>query len=232
MPASAFAKGWRKIKRVFALLAAVLLLCQVPLALADNWYCPVCGRLNDSNFCPIDGTARPVDTQPVASYTQYAYVTGTLIMKLATRTGPSTKYDEPGSFLSAGKKVTVLSKAYDERNEIWWVQVEFTESGSTYRAYTGVKRFSGLNLNRIPEEQIIGSCTVNQSITGYYGPGYNYRAIGKKVPAGVQCDIYGYAYGGDSDFIQIEFYDQSQKRARRAWIPDWYADNYVMYYGF
>ncbi len=224
------------MKRMLALLAAALLLCQVPLALADSWYCPQCGRLNGSNYCPVDGTARPANTQTQSqtsgNYTQYVYVTGTLSMKLATRTGPGTQYDEPGSFLSAGKQVTVLSKAYDQRNEIWWVQVEFTASGATYRAYTGVKRFTGLNLNQIPEEKVIGTCSLNQSITGYYGPGYNYKAIGKKVPAGVSCKIYGYAYGGGSDFIQIEFYDSNQGRSRRAWIPDWYAVNYVMYYGF
>lgn len=224
------------MKRMLALLAAALLLCQIPLALADTWYCPQCGRKNDNNYCPVDGTKRPANTQPQqqtsGNYTQYAYVTGKLSMKLATRTGPGTQYDEPGSFLSAGKQVTVLSKAFDNRNDIWWVQVEFSESGSTYRAYTGVKRFSNLNLNLIPEEKIIGKCTLSQSVTGYYGPGYNYKAIGKKVPSGVKCDIYGYANGGGSDFIQIEFYDSNQGRTRRAWIPDWYADNYVMYYGF
>ena len=229
-------KGVYGMKRILALLVTALLLCQMPLALADTWYCPQCGRLNDNNFCPVDGTARPAgvqyQTQISGNYTQYAYVTATLSKKLATRTGPSTQYDEPGSFLSAGKQVTVLSKAYDDRNEIWWVQVEFKESGSTYRAYTGEQRFINLNLNQIPEEKLIGRCTLNQSITGYYGPGYKYRAIKEKIPSGVQCDIYGYAYGDESDFIQIEFYDQGQGCARRAWIPDWYADNYVMYYGF
>ncbi|MBR6185980.1 MAG: hypothetical protein IKQ41_06910 [Clostridia bacterium] len=235
------------MKRICALLAAALLLCCVLPAMAgETWYCPVCGRLNDNNFCPVDGTARPADIQettvenytytyaePMMNfYTEYAYVTGTLNAKLATRTGPGTLYDEPGSFLSAGSRVTVLSKAYDQRNGIWWVQVDFTESGAHYRAYTGVKRFNGLNLNLIPEDQVIGSCAVRQSLTGYYGPGYGYRAIGKKVPAGIQCEIYGYATDGDNDFIQIEFYDQSQNRSRRAWIPISYAEDLVMYSGY
>ena len=223
------------MKRFFALMAAMLLFCQLSAAVAGGtWYCPQCGRLNDNNFCPVDGTARPADTGGGVSggYTQYAYVTGTLNARLATRTGPGTQYDEPGSFLSAGSKVTVLSKAYDQRNGIWWVQVEFTERGTAYRAYTGVKRFNNLNLNQIPEDQVIGTCTVSQAVTGYYGPGYNFCAIGKKVPAGVHCDIYGYASDGASDFIQIEFYDQNQGRTRRAWINDWNADDYEMFYGF
>lgn len=230
------------MKRFFALMLAVLLLCQVPLALAGTiWYCPVCGRQNDNNFCPADGTPRPSDydsgndsytfSEPVNSYTQYAYVIGTLNDKLATRTGPGTQYDEPGTFLSRGSQVTVLSKAYDQRNGIWWVQVEFTASGSAYRAYTGVKRFTGLNLSLIPEERVIGACVVSQSVTGYYGPGYNYRAISKKVPGGVRCDIYGYAFGEEGDFLLIEFFDQNQNRSRRAWINEWNADDFEMYYG-
>ena len=230
------------MKKIIALLLACLFACQLPLALAGtSWYCPQCGRLNDNNFCPVDGTARPADTGSSSypgittstdNYTTYAYITGTLNAKLATRTGPGTQYDEPGTFLSAGSQVTVLSKAYDTRNEIWWIQVEFSVSGSRYRAYTGLKRFTNLNVSYVPEEKVIGSCTTGQSITGYYGPGYNYNRINKKVPAGVSCTIYGYASSGDSDFIQIEFYDRSQGRYRRAWIPDWYADNVYMYYGF
>ena len=145
------------MKKIIALLLACLFACQLPLALAGtSWYCPQCGRLNDNNFCPVDGTARPADTgsssypgitTSTGNYTTYAYITGTLNAKLATRTGPGTQYDEPGTFLSAGSQVTVLSKAYDTRNEIWWIQVEFSVSGSRYRAYTGLKRFTNLNVS-------------------------------------------------------------------------------------
>ena len=164
-------------------------------------------------------------------YTDYAYVTCTLNSKLATRTGPGTAYDEPGTFLSSGSSVTVLSKAYDNANGIWWVQVEFYYGRNWYRAYTGLKRMSGLNINNVPEEYPIGSCTVNRSLECYYGPGYDYRQISRNVPAGVSCTIYGYAYGGSngSDFIQIEFYDSGLKCWRRAWVADPFVDDYWMY---
>ena len=125
-----------------ALTLMLLTLLCVP-ALADTWYCPQCGRLNDNNFCPVDGTARPADTGGGVSggYTQYAYVTGTLNARLATRTGPGTQYDEPGSFLSAGSKVTVLSKAYDQRNGIWWVKCEIPYKKEIRVLWTGWKRF-------------------------------------------------------------------------------------------
>ena len=229
------------MKRWIAGGLIVLMLCACVPGLAENWYCPYCGRLNDNNYCPYDGTKKPENgnnqgnpgyQQYYGNYTSYAYQIATLNRRLATRTGPSTDYDEPGSFLAAGYQVTVLSKAYDTRNEIWWVQVEFSENGARYRAYTGVKRFSDLNLQWIPEEKAIGSCRVPASIAGYYGPSYEYKEIARKIPAGVQCTIYGYAYGGSSDFIQIEFLDGGNNQLRRAWVPDWAVDNLYIYNGY
>lgn len=166
------------------------------------------------------------------NYTDYAYIPATLNQRLATRTGPGTQYDEPGSFLRAGDSVLILSKAYDSSNGIWWVQTEFSAGGATYRAYTGAKRFNGLNLSMIPEEKVIGRCWIGTSMTGLYGPSYYYQPISRPVPAGVSCDIYGYAYWDEGDFIQIEFYDAGINQYRRAWVPDWAVEDYEMYYGF
>ena len=187
-----------------------------------------------SSYGSSTGVSSSGSGTPTGGYTDYAYATCTLNSKLATRTGPGTTYDEPGTFLSSGSAVTVLSKAYDNANGIWWVQVEFYYGRNRYRAYTGLKRMSGLNINNVPEEYPIGSCTVNRSLECYYGPGYDYKQISRNVPAGVSCTIYGYAYGGSqsSDFIQIEFYDSGLKCWRRAWVPDPFVDDYWMYYGF
>ena len=61
--------------------------------------------------------------------------------------------------------------------------MEFKESGSTYRAYTGVKRFSDLNLNQIPEEKRLEDLSFLQIAIlegkqaeangGYYHPAAN-----------------------------------------------------------
>ena len=236
------------MKKLTALILSAMLLAACFPALADGelWYCPVCDTWNTSNYCPNDGTPREsgynyengvyvpsVEQQPSENnYTKYADVTGTLNKRLSTRTGPSTKYDEPGTFLRAGDRVTVLSKAWDDVNEIWWLQVEFRSGGEKYRAYTGLKRFSDVNINSIPEEYPLGSCTIGYEMEGYYGPSYDYKAIARKLPAGVSCTVYGYAYGGASDFIQVEFYDQGLKQMRRAWVPDWSVNNLYMYYGF
>ena len=163
------------------------------------------------------------------TYTDYAWMPATLNQRLATRTGPGTQYDEPGSFFSAGTVVTVLSKAYDQPNGIWWVQVEFSSGGNLYRAYTGVKRFRDLNLQYIPEEQVIGWCYFGHSTECYYGPSYEYRRISRNIPAGVSCDIIAIDAGYESDFIQVEFYDAGLRQYRRAWVAEWQADEIYRY---
>ena len=40
---------------------------------------------------------------------------------VATRSGPGTKYTEPGGFLYRGASVKVHTKAWDDVNEIFWV---------------------------------------------------------------------------------------------------------------
>ena len=168
------------------------------------------------------------------NYTQYSWIYGTANRRVATRTGPGTQYDEPGSFNQAGAGYSILSKAYDQRNGIWWVQIEIPTRDGVIWAYTGVKRFNNLNLNAIMEEKVIGRCRTAYDMTGYYAPGYDACPISLSVPAGVECTIYGYYAPGDesSDFIQIEFYDSRIKQYRRAWVPDPFVDDYEMYYGF
>ena len=165
--------------------------------------------------------------------TSFAYVTGTLNQRLATRTGPGTQYDEPDSFFSAGTRVTLLSKAYDQRNGIWWVQVEFSENGSRYRAYTGAKRFSDLNLNQLPEERKLGYCFIPfESIAGYYGPSYSYQRIARNVPGHDDVEIIAISKDSGTYFYQVEFYDSGIGCWRRAWVNyndvsrDYFYDDY------
>ena len=73
--------------------------------------------------------------------------------KIATRTGPSRSYDEPGTFFIsnwASQTVTVYTKAY--RDGVWWVLVDFAERGHPYRLYTGASRVE-IDLSMIPEEE-------------------------------------------------------------------------------
>ena len=101
------------------------------------------------------------------NYTHYSTVWAQANNKLATRTGPGTQYDEPGTF-NTGREYKILSKAFD--GNIWWLQVEIRTNRGTIWAYTGLKRFNNVNLDRIPEEKIIGTCTTSFDMTGYYSP--------------------------------------------------------------
>ena len=177
-----------------------------------------------------DGTYTITDNRTNGNYSNYSRIQCALNAKLATRTGPGTNYDEPGTFLSSGNYVTVLSKAYDKTNEIWWVQ--FSDAGSLYWAYTGVKRLNGLNLANVPEEKVIGHCTTTANTTGYYAPSPQAKRIPQSIPANVSCSIYGYVFEDSGDYILVEFYDSRLNSYRRAWVKDWSVDNYTMNYGF
>ena len=141
-----------------------------------------------------------------------------LLMRLATRTGPGTWYDEPGTFFTSNYSsvsVRVLSRSWDNQNDIWWVQVEFSSGGKSYRAYTGLKRVN-VNINTVPDEYPMGSATMRYSATAYWGPGTNYASSKYDIPSGVEVTIYDVENG----YAQVEFSDSRVSNPRRrAWTP-------------
>lgn len=139
----------------------------------------------------------------------------TLTMRMATRTGPCTNYTEPGTFLQEGAMVEVITKVYDEYNEIWWVQTEFSAYGDLMRAYTGMKRVQG-DFRYVPEEEFLGTVRVPQSVSAWYGPGYEYKQFTKNVPAGTYCSV----YNRENGWVQVEYYDSSRSLYRRVWVPE------------
>jgi len=150
---------------------------------------------------------------------QSGRVPGVLKMRLSTRTGPSTNYTEPGSFHSKGYELGVISQAYDDRNGIWWVQVEFEYKGEPMRAYTGVKRVD-VNLQYVPVEEYLGSARINREVSNpWYGPGYNYRKHKNPLPNGMNCSI----YGSENGWLLVEYYDESRSLYRRVWVPEEYT---------
>lgn len=72
---------------------------------------------------------------------------GYVIEQLATRTGPSTKYEGGGTYKDTlNTWVKVLGRAWDDVNEIWWVKVEIPFSGEKRVLWTGYKRFDNTTL--------------------------------------------------------------------------------------
>ena len=136
--------------------------------------------------------------------------------RMATRSGPGTRYDELGSYFEAGTWVRALSAAYDEVNEVWWIQTEFTYRGEKRRAYTGLKRLDML-VTQVPIEFLQqAGVRLKRSVYGYYGPGYGYAMHGDKIPAGTVGDI----WMTEGAYALIEFYDSQKGTLRRIWVPE------------
>ena len=83
---------------------------------------------------------------------QSGEIYGLATMKISTRSGPSTKYEDTGTYNLAGQYLRILARAYDDVNEIWWVKCVIPSNGRAL--WTGYKRFdhSTLPLDIIPIE--------------------------------------------------------------------------------
>ena len=138
-----------------------------------------------------------------------------LLMKLATRSGPGTQYDEPGTFFGKNwKTVTVqaLGKSWD--GNIWWVLTDFSNGGKArYRVWTGLKRLN-VDIDQLPEIYPIGQGTVSATSNTYRGPGGNYAKA--KVKISGWKDVV--AYGRENGYVEVEFIQGS--RWYRVWVPE------------
>lgn len=138
-----------------------------------------------------------------------------LNQRAATRSGPGTRFDEPGSFYSAGDAVNVISKAWDEDSGLWWYQIELNTSDGWIRAYTPAKRVD-LDTNYVPTETNLNDQRkVITSGPVYFGPSTTYRKYGwswiYEGDAAKICQISG-------EWAQIEYYSYAKDVTRRGWV--------------
>lgn len=134
--------------------------------------------------------------------------------RIATRSGPATKYTEPGSFLSYGSWVKAHTKVWDSSNQMYWVQVEFSSGRETYRAYTGDWRLS-IDLSSVPDEIVLDNTWLNSNTRGYAGPGTNYHYYGDiLLYKDSNCRIIEV----ENDFALIDTSGSSQGWTR-VWVP-------------
>lgn len=139
---------------------------------------------------------------------------GRLNQQIATRSGPGTEYFEPGSFLRKGDYVTVHTKVWDSVNEIWWVQVEFTEGYETYRAYTGAWRIDA-DLTDVPEETPLGIVRVTSDADVFAGPGWDYVMWNDTVYRGTSAVLLEVEAG----YAHIECWNERWNQPWRVWAP-------------
>ncbi len=151
-------------------------------------------------------------TLPGLADSPNAWLTVITSDRVPSRSGPGTQYDGTGSYHKAGTQMLALTKAWDSRNGIWWVQVELTYSGRQRRVYTGQQRLY-VDLDLLPEETEVGGGRTTASATAYYGPGTQYAGMKDNVPKGVECSVYNYEGG----YVQVQ-YKTGTNTLRRAWI--------------
>ena len=176
-------------------------------------------------LCTATATPRPTPTpkptyKPAASgdantviYSSEG-VSAPLLMRMATRSGPGTEYDELGSYFKEGYEVTVLSITYDG-NDVPWVQVEFTYQGSLRRAYTGLKRV-GVDPALLREEASMGNAEIIQKATPRYGPGKEYTPRKFDVRKGTA----GTVWAVENGWVQFEFFARADDCYYRVWVPE------------
>ena len=147
--------------------------------------------------------------------TALADQTAWLNQRMATRTGPGTKYDEPGTFFSGGwngVQVRVLSRSDNKT----WALVEFSYNGGLMRAYTGFKRLDGVRPENVGTETVLGTGYTEGSVTAYYGPGPNYLRMKHDVPGNVSCDV----IMEENGYLLVDYpYYTGETERSRSWIP-------------
>lgn len=143
------------------------------------------------------------------------YCTGYTNQKLATRGGPSTRYDETHTFsIPVGTAVKIYR--YQVTNGTPWVEVEFEYGGELVRAWTGKKRVDSDEAIYLPGDYaLLGSGYLNRSTPGWYGPGSGYRVLYDRIETGTWVDI----LASQSGWYLIEYDTANSSLIHRAWVP-------------
>ena len=161
--------------------------------------------------------ARP--EQAAVIYESRPDVTGcSLLDQLATRSGPSTIYAEPGTFFYKNNSwknqtIRVLKKA--KGNGVWWVQVDFQngKGGKKYRVWTGAKRVD-VDLEKLREEIPIGDCDIYPTKNTYWGPGKEYAA----AKVAIRENAVGQLYAIENGYADVEYFCDDGTSGR-VWVP-------------
>ena len=178
---------------------------------------------------PAESAGSAQAEQAAVVYDSDPRITGcSLLMKLATRSGPGTEYAEPGTFFGnnwQSQTVKVLKKSFD--GSIWWVQVDFRNGKkSSYRVWTGVKRVD-VDLNKVKEEKRICDCDIYPTSDTWFGPGGNYA----RANITISRHACGTIYGKENGYVDVKYWyeDDYPDGDHRVWLPE--SAVYNFYYG-
>ena len=126
-----------------------------------------------------------------------------LNQKMATRSGPGTKYTEELGTLPIETEITVISQA--ETNGTVWYQVEFTRNQKLYRCYTGKKRVNAYGDIPWENPDYVEDFTTSGA-DAYYGPGTNYAKRKNSVYKNTTVRVFSV----EGDWAQCEYKEGSK----------------------
>ena len=185
---------------------------QDPYATPNPWQ-------NDYSYpLPENGSAWSDYSQPVFSQATPAVESAALDtyvnQAITGRSGPGYAYTELGTFLSRGTAVRAISMHYSDEDQIWWVQLEFDWGNEKRRVYTEVTR-TYLSAGQGTVETMLSDAILSRSVFGYWGPGYAYSLIEKRIPEGTS----GSVWMEEGMYALFEFQDPDTGMLRRVWVP-------------
>ena len=191
---------------------------------SGTWTCAKCGQTGNTGvlcincFSPRTESNVPgIGTNVPGTGTNG--VTARLKMQLTVRSGPGSWYEEVGTYFSgnyAATAVRVLTKAWDSKNQAWWIQVEFTDQNMLCRGYTEPSRVEA-DISRIPQETVLGYAVMVSPGIALQGPGVSYALAKHNVPDRTLVTVTAVENG----YAQVEFHDSrlTGLAQRRAWVP-------------
>ena len=133
-----------------------------------------------------------------------------LNQRMATRSGPGTKYTEELGTLPRDTRITLYEYVVTDGTP--WGMVEFEKNGKLYRAYTGMKRIDTSYTVPLGSDTYY-TRTLSRSYTAYYGPGTAYATRGAKAPQGASVRVYDNVNG----YFLCDY--RSGGSWVRAWLP-------------
>lgn len=133
-----------------------------------------------------------------------------LNQRMATRSGPGTKYTEELGTLPRDTRITLYEYVITDGTP--WGMVEFEKNGKLYRAYTGMKRIDTSYTVPLGSDTYY-TRTLSRSYTAYYGPGTAYATRGAKAPQGASVRVYDNVNG----YFLCDY--RSGGSWVRAWLP-------------
>lgn len=184
-------------KHLVRMLMVWAVLCVMSAALADATAVPP-GEYRSS------GALRPI--------------AATLNQKMATRSGPSTRYTELGTYQQS---TSIVVYQQEMGSGVPWGMVEFQTKNGLMRAYTGMKRID-VSYDVPWGNTVAVSAQTGSDVVPRRGPGENYASCGQTLPSGTAVQI----YHEESGYVMADFNFPGEALMTRAWIPLKYLANY------